>query len=457
MQAALRLATVLAILAAFAGKSSAQISLSSAVDLALRNDPRVKVGQAEVNKAAAALAQTRDVYLPTASVDGGYGQGLGVPTGLPTVFSFSSQSLLFNFSQRDNIRAAVAALDSARFALRDTHDQVAEDAVVTYLNLDNDQRRQTAMNQEFEFADRWVNIVQDRVDAGQDTRTSLLRARRTAKQIELDKLQLADDIAALSAHLSHLIGFPITSFTAVSDSIPALPSIASLVESTTPSGQTDAFVLESADANARSKQELAFGEHRYLLRPQISLAVNYSRIDTGQNDYTTYYPSFKSKSENAASVYFQITIPIYDRRHQEESREASAEASRATFEAAVQRTQFLESRFKLQHSATELATRAELAEIDRDLAEEQLNSTLIQLQSGAQPNGAAVMTPEDEQNARLQERQRYIELLSTQFELQQAQVNLLRQTGVLDDWLKSALAAPATPSPSLQTAPPTAQ
>jgi hypothetical protein len=117
----------------------------------------------------------------------------------------------------------------------------------------------------------------------------------------------------------------------------------------------------------------------------------------------------------------------------------------------------LESRFKLQHSATELATRAELAEIDRDLAEEQLNSTLIQLQSGAQPNGAAVMTPEDEQNARLQERQRYIELLSTQFELQQAQVNLLRQTGVLDDWLKSALAAPATPSPSLQTAPPTSQ
>jgi outer membrane protein TolC len=283
----------------------------------------------------------------------------------------------------------------------------------------------------------------------------LLRARRTAKQIELDKEQLADDIAGLSAHLSHLIGFPVSSFASVPDSIPALPSIATLVESSAPSGRSDTFALQSADANARSKQELAFGEHRYLLRPQISLAVNYSRIDTGQNDYTTYYPNFKSKSENAASVYFQITIPIYDRRHQEESREASAEASRATFEAAVQRNQFLESRFKLQHSATEIATRAELAEIDRDLAEEQLNTVLIQLQSGAQPAGATVMSPEDEQNARLQERQRYIDLLSTQFELQQAQVNLLRQTGGLDDWLKRALAATANPSPSVQAAPPT--
>ena len=59
---------------------------------------------------------------------------------------------------------------------------------------------------------------------------------------------------------------------------------------------------------------MSFGENRYRLRPQMVFGVNYSRIDTGQNDYTNYYPGFKGKSENAVSVYIEMTIPIYDRQ-----------------------------------------------------------------------------------------------------------------------------------------------
>jgi hypothetical protein len=48
------------------------------------------------------------------------------------------------------------------------------------------------------------------------------------------------------------------------------------------------------------------------------------------------------------------------------------------------------------------------------------------------------MTPKDEQNARIQERQRFLELLDADFQLRQTQINLLRQNGQLEDWLKSA-------------------
>ena len=41
---------------AFAVAAPAQISMSSAVDLALRNDPRIRMAQADVAKAQAALA-----------------------------------------------------------------------------------------------------------------------------------------------------------------------------------------------------------------------------------------------------------------------------------------------------------------------------------------------------------------------------------------------------------------
>ena len=62
---------------------------------------------------------------------------------------------------------------------------------------------------------------------------------------------------------------------------------------------------------AKSKQEHSFGVNRYRLRPQMVFGVNYSRIDTGQNGYTNYYPGFHEKSQNAVSVYVEMTIPIY--------------------------------------------------------------------------------------------------------------------------------------------------
>jgi outer membrane protein TolC len=439
MRVRTRLATWFTMLTAFAAGASAQISLGSAVDLALRSDPRVKMSEATVKKAQAALNETYDVYIPTVNANAGYGQGFGVPTGLPTVFSLSSDSFLFNFSQRDNIRAAASGLESAQLALRETRGQVEEDVVVTYLNLDSDQRREAAMTQEYGFAMRLVSIVQDRLNAGQDTRTELLRAQRTAKQIQLDQLNLEDEIAALSDRLSRIIGLPDNQLTAVSSSIPALPSIQVAAGN---GSEPDSAGIQSAVASARSKQELAFGESRYRLRPQVSFGFNYSRIDTGQNDYTTYYPDFKGKSQNAVSVGIQVQIPIYDRKHQDQASEATAEASRAHFATEDQRNQFLEGRFKLRHSAAELAAHSDLAEIDRDLAQEQLDAVLLQLSAASGSSGGQQMTPKDEQKARLDESARTIDLLNAQFQVSQAEVNLLRQTGRLDDWLKTISAMP---------------
>jgi len=432
-------------LMAFAIGASAQISLNSAVDLALRNDPRVSMAKADVAKARANLAATRDVYVPNLVADGGYGQGFGVPTGLPVIFSMSSQSLVYNFSQRDNVRAASVALEAATLAMKETDEQVTEDVVVTYLNLDNAQRRQTAISEEYGFAQRLAAIVQERLDAGQDTRMESLRAHRNATQIELEQLQTHDEVSALSDHLARLIGLPGTPLTAVSNSIPALPPMGTLA-----AGEPTSFGIQSAFALARSKQEIAFGVGRYRLRPQVSFGLNYSRIDTGQNGYTRYYPNFTGQSENAESVYLQIQIPLFDRKHQDDVHAAAAEAAHAKFEAQNQQNQFLDNRNKLQRSIAELSARSELAQIDMDMAQEQLNAVLAQLNSKSASDNRPLLTPKDEQNARLQESARSIDLLNAQFQFSQAEVSMMRQTGQLDRWLKTASTLPeiAIPPPT---------
>ena len=107
----------------------------------------------------------------------------------------------------------------------------------------------------------------------------------------------------------------------------------------------------------------------------------------------------------------------------------------------------------LKNAASELADRAELASLDRDLAQDQLDTIELQLKADSATSETQQMTPRDEQNARLQERQRYIEFLDADLQLRQTEISLMRQNGGLGDWLHAAItqppattAAPTAPS-----------
>jgi hypothetical protein len=57
------------------------------------------------------------------------------------------------------------------------------------------------------------------------------------------------------------------------------------------------------------------------------------------------------------------------------------------------------------------------------------------------------MTPKDEQTSRIAEREKFLAVLNANFELQQAQINLMRETGDLESWISAALQAqPVTPA-----------
>ena len=439
MRVAMRWAAGVAILAGISASASAQISLNTAVDLALRNDPQVLGAQADVRKAQAAFAEAKDAYVPSASATGGYGSSTGVPLTVPQVFSLSSQSLLFNFSQKDFVRAAATSVEAAKLSLEEVREKVTEDVVVTYLSLDSAQRRQAVMSEEHGIAARLVTIVQDRLQAGQDTRIDLLKAKLRSDQIEYAELQTDDDIASLQDHLARVLGLPGNKLLAVSSSIPPLPSVDALNAQTDP--QPDSFGIRAAFASATSKQEMAFGDSRYKFRPEFSFGANYSRISTTHTSYADYYPAFSNPhSDNALSVGIEIRIPLFDRAHDARARQAAADATSARFAAEEQRNTFLEGRAKLQHSLAELAASGHVASDEQDLAEEQLNATLAQLAASTNPNpNEPELTPKDEQNARLQVQIKKIDFLNAQSGLQQAEVNLMRQTGQLDGWLQGAV------------------
>jgi outer membrane protein TolC len=420
----------------------AQISLSSAVDLALRNDPRVKIAQATIAKAEAVVAESKDVYIPNVAVQGGYGISSGVPLGVPVVFKVSSDALLFNFSQRDQMRAARESLNATKLALLDAQQQTAEDVSIAYMGLDNAFQRHAALLEELEHSRRLVKIVQQRLDVGQDSRMEALRWQKTTKEIELATLNTEDEVNQLSVHLALLMGLPADSpLATVPGSIPPLP-----VPGVIQPGVGDSVSVQAAFAAARSRQESAFGEARYRFRPQIGFGANYAYVSTSNTAYNAYYPGFANPGNtfNALSVGISLTIPIVDYEHQAHARETSADAHKALADAEEARRQFFEGRSRLRHSVLELQARADIAELDQEIAQENVSTILIQLTGS--PSSPPI-TPKDEQNVRIAERARHVDLLSAQQQLHQTTINLLRQTGTLGDWLKQTHTL-TTPSPS---------
>jgi outer membrane protein TolC len=428
----LRLCVAFAAFASAIAPAYAQISFSTAVGLALKSNPKVLSAQADVDKTLAALQQLRDAYIP--NVVGGSGIGppsYGYPLGQPSIFNITAQSLVFSYSQRDYLRAAQAALEASRLSLKDIREGVAEDTAVTYLALDRDMQRQSALQQQQSFADRLVNIVQERLDGGQDTPIDLTTCRLNAAQIKLARLRAEDETAADQAHLARLIGLPAQGIGTTSSSVPAFPAPSSNLNDTVP---LTSPAVESAYAIARSKRETAFGDARYLWRPQVYFQGQYSRYAQYTN-IQDYYLRFQ---QNNAAVGVQITVPLYDVAHRAKERESAADAAHAQHEADSIRDQFFDSRMRARHTAAELSARAEIATLDQQLAQQQLDVMLVQLKAGSGNLSGPQMTPKDEQTAHITEREKFVALLNANFEAQQAAINLLRATGELEAWISAA-------------------
>ena len=257
-----------------ASTADAQISLSTAVNLALQNSPRIRIAQSDLDHARAVLSETKDFYIPSIAANAGVGKGVGAPLSPPVVFGIAAQSLVFNFSQPDYIRAARAGLHAAELALSVARTDVSEDMINTYLALDNAQQRRRVQTDAQGLADRLVAIVQDRFAAGVDPHIELTRSKRTAAQIRLQELQVEDEIASDQEHLAALTGLNASGWQTVPDSIPALhlpapPSTSAPNDPNRLQGISAAFSSARAKRIHRSRRPPVSGSSHTQLRGQL--------------------------------------------------------------------------------------------------------------------------------------------------------------------------------------------
>jgi outer membrane protein TolC len=415
---------------------SAQVSLTTLVDLAAKNSGAVRLAQADVAKAQASLSQTRDAFIPSLS----FGSGLpafpevGFTGNLPTIWDATIQSMLFSMPQISYIRAARAGLNAAQMNLKNAREQVTLDTSTAYIELDTVTQELDAVRQQETYASRLVEIEQQRAEAGVDPLTEVLQSRLTAAQLKLKRLHLETRAATLVNQLSAMSGLPAASILPDHASIPQVPAVKA-DEST-----QSTLMVQSAREVARAKQLMAKGDdyHARLL-PEVGFGVQYNRNTTLLNSINQYYNPLRPLPANNLSSGFSISVPIFDAGAHAKARESAADALRAKVEAEQAQRQNDLRIATLTSTLRELDAQAEVASLKQQISEEQLKAVLSQMElgngSGAGQGATPQLSPKAEQQARIDERQNFEEALDAGLDLSKARLNLLRALGHLEDWL----------------------
>jgi len=411
----------------------AQVSLATTVDLAERNSSAVRLADADVRKADAALAESKDAFIPSLT----FGSGLpafpdeGFTGGVPSIMNATAQSMFFSLPQNQYIGAARAGLKAAFLALKQAREQAALDASTAYIELDTVDRELDAAHQQEVFAARLVTIEQERAEAGVDPLSDLLQTQLTAAQLRLKRLHLETRAGTLAKQIAVLTGLPDGSITPDRASIPEIPEVKAGEAGNALAG------IDSAQMLAVSKQKVARGDLLNVLIPQISFNALYSRNTTILNDFNAYY--VKAIPTDNFSSGFSIQIPIFDRGRGAKARESAADALRATMEAEQTKRQNEVQIAELTGGLREMDTLAEIASLKQQIAHEQLQSVLAQLElgngAGSGPGAQPQLTPKAEQLARIDEREKYQDALEAEFNLAKTRLNLLCALGHMEDWL----------------------
>jgi outer membrane protein TolC len=411
----------------------AQVSLATLVSMAAKNSGAVRLAQADLDKARASLSQSNDAFIPTIA----FGSGLpafpsvGFTGNLPTLWDANVQSVVFNMQLIRYIQAARLAVNAALANLKDAHEQVALDTSTAYIELDTVSQELAAVHQQEMFANRLVEIQQQRAEAGVDPLSELLQVKLTAAQLKLKRLHLETRAATLAQQLSDLTGFPAASIVTDHASIPAIPAVRANDARTLPG-------IESVNLLARSKYFIAKGDndHKKML-PEIDFGVQYNRNTTLLNSINDYYK--QPLPANNFSSGFAIRVPLFDWGARDKARQSDAEALRAKVEAEQAEKQNNAQIVTLDNTLRELDAQAEIASLKKQISVEQLRTVQTQLEvgngGGAGPGAPAQLTPKAEQQAQINEREDYQESLDADLNLSKARLSLLRALGHMQDWL----------------------
>jgi len=400
------------------------ITFKRAIELAIRNSTAVNAADVDVSRLQATYQEARDQYIPQVYFGSGLAYSFGFPLGEPSLFKVSSTSLLLNQAQREFIKAARSDVRAATLNKQEKKGQVILETALSYSELDKNEASINVLRQQEDAALKFEQIEQQRIQAGVDAPIELTKAKLNTARIRLKIAELLAGADTLRMRLSQLTGLPAKEFETVTESIPRLPDV-SQDEDLARRAVNFSPAVASAKELASAKLFQARGEHKQLY-PAVDLVGQYARF-TKYNNYDQYYKTFR---RNNGAIGIEIRFPFLNKGQKDHSEAAYADALRARKDVDAAKEQVSTETLKLQRSVAQLSAAREVAKLEYQLAQNNTEAMQAKVDAGQ-------ATLRDQQQAQLDENDKYSTLLDATYELEKAQMQLLKQTGDLEKWALS--------------------
>ena len=404
------------------------LAFRTAIELALKNSAITGVSQADLQRVRSVVRQTHDLFLPQMVLGSGLGGSYGFPLSLegaaPSIFNVNFQGALFNLAQRNNVKAAKSETEATTAQNADRRNDVIMETAVDYVQLDLLDSSLTIQKEQQQSAQKFQDIVTQRIQAGLDSQVEGTRAKLAGARTRLDIAQTQAAADQLRLRLSQLTGLPVTAIKTETETIPEMPPVAQDEDLPSEALKNNPLV-KVADAAAQAKAFRAEAERKQLY-PAVDYVGQYAVL-ARFNNYDQFFQKFQRHNVTAGVA---IRFPFFNPMQRAAADAAKADAAKSRKEAQTVKEQVSTDTLKLQRSVEQLAAAREVAQLEHQLAQSDIEATQAKIESGA-------ATLKDEENARVAEHERYTAYLNSSFELDRAQIQLMRQIGQLETWALS--------------------
>jgi outer membrane protein TolC len=440
-RSALALKSILAVVLLPISLLAEPIPLKRIVELALSHATAAAVAQADQQRIDAIYRELHNSYIPQLSTGAGLGYSFGFPLALegsaPSLFNITAQSALLNPSLRASIQAARADSKMASLNTRDQRDSVIQDAAQSYAELSKWEERLSKLQQTEADANAFQTDVNERVKEGIDSEIDGTKARLSVARVRLRIAEAQGAADVLREHLAKLTGLAASSIQTDPGSIPAPPPAPAEAATTDFAASTPG--VQASVEHARAQYLRAKAEHRALW-PSLDFAAQYALLSKFNNYQNYYIPSkpcvtplgeflcvTNAFQQNNATVGVSIRFPLFNASQRSHAQAADADALKTKNEAQALHDKVSEETLRLQRAVTQLQASRDVAQLEYELADKNLNAIHTRMDAGT-------ANLHDLEDARTQLSERFITLQDVTFELQRAQLGVMRTTGELEKW-----------------------
>jgi outer membrane protein len=399
------------------------LTLRQAMELALKENPDLMLSRLDQQKAEGAIRVAKDPFVPKVYAGSGLAKVWGYPTSIegaaPAIIQSRTDMALFN---RPKTYELARVRETARGAEIDTQsksDQIAYQTATLFLDAQQLERSKRSIQLEVESLQHVSSAVGLQVEEGRQLPIENKRVAVDVARAGQRLLGLSDDLDYAEASLAVVLGYPAADRVQPAEDQRAVFEVPSSAEAA-----TELALQNNKDIRKLESQLQAKGfevkEAEAVRLPVIDLVAQYELL--AKTNYQNFFTRFQ---RNNGELGVSIQIPLLT------GSASKGLAAQAQTDILALRTQMSQIRNRIQldtektyHELQKATSAQEVARLDLDYAREQVSVLLAQLGEGR-------ATQQQVDNLRLTEQEKWIAFYDAQHAVENARLDLLRQTGTL--------------------------